>query len=609
MPERHFPEKLLQKIRTAPTDPGCYIYHNSAGKIIYIGKAKNIRNRVKSYFVNGYKEPKTAALISHIAEVEFIVTNSEIEALILENTLIKTHRPKYNIFFRDDKSYPYVRITNEPFPQVFITRTVIRDGSKYFGPYTDSRLVRETIEIVKNIFPIRSCHHRLNEKTIAAGQIKICLDYHIKKCEGPCQGHVSGDEYDRMISQVVAFLNGRTEEAIAYFREKMNNASANTQFEDAAAYRDKISVLKNYSNRQAVELNDCVDRDLVAILKEAENCCAVIFRIRQGKLVGRDSFFLAGSENYDYPGIIRDLILRYYGNVTGIPSEVLVNYLPEEQKILESWLTTQKGSRVEIAQPVRGDKARLMKMALRNAELQIGELQLKQSQKVDFIPKSLQSLQKELGLSELPRRIEAFDISNIRGKFAVGSMITFINAQAKNSEYRRFKIKTVTGSDDFAMMAEVVRRRYSRLIQEEKPMPDLILVDGGKGQLSSAMNVMQALNLAAIPLVGLAKRLEELYIPHQEDPLLLARDSAALNLLRRIRDEAHRFAITYHRKLRNKGAISTRLDTIPGLSGTVKKALLIQFKTIANIRAAKTDDLVNVKGVGLKVAQKIKLYL
>ncbi|MFH1213638.1 MAG: excinuclease ABC subunit UvrC [Candidatus Neomarinimicrobiota bacterium] len=609
MPERHFPEKLLQKIRTAPTDPGCYIYHNSAGKIIYIGKAKNIRNRVKSYFVNGYKEPKTAALISHIAEVEFIVTNSEIEALILENTLIKTHRPKYNIFFRDDKSYPYVRITNEPFPQVFITRTVIRDGSKYFGPYTDSRLVRETIEIVKNIFPIRSCHHRLNEKTIAAGQIKICLDYHIKKCEGPCQGHVSGDEYDRMISQVVAFLNGRTEEAIAYFREKMNNASANTQFEDAAAYRDKISVLKNYSNRQAVELNDCVDRDLVAILKEAENCCAVIFRIRQGKLVGRDSFFLAGSENYDYPGIIRDLILRYYGNVTGIPSEVLVNYLPEEQKILESWLTTQKGSRVEISQPVRGDKARLMKMALRNAELQIGELQLKQSQKVDFIPKSLQSLQKELGLSELPRRIEAFDISNIRGKFAVGSMITFINAQAKNSEYRRFKIKTVTGSDDFAMMAEVVRRRYSRLIQEEKPMPDLILVDGGKGQLSSAMNVMQALNLAAIPLVGLAKRLEELYIPHQEDPLLLARDSAALNLLRRIRDEAHRFAITYHRKLRNKGAISTRLDTIPGLSGTVKKALLIQFKTIANIRAAKTDDLVNVKGVGLKVAQKIKLYL
>lgn len=609
MPERHFPEKLLQKIRTAPTDPGCYIYHNSAGKIIYIGKAKNIRNRVKSYFVNGYKEPKTAALISHIAEVEFIVTNSEIEALILENTLIKTHRPKYNIFFRDDKSYPYVRITNEPFPQVFITRTVIRDGSKYFGPYTDSRLVRETIEIVKNIFPIRICHHRLNEKTIAAGQIKICLDYHIKKCEGPCQGHVSGDEYDRMISQVVAFLNGRTEEAIAYFREKMNNASANTQFEDAAAYRDKISVLKNYSNRQAVELNDCVDRDLVAILKEAENCCAVIFRIRQGKLVGRDSFFLAGSENYDYPGIIRDLILRYYGNVTGIPSEVLVNYLPEEQKILESWLTTQKGSRVEIAQPVRGDKARLMKMALRNAELQIGELQLKQSQKVDFIPKSLQSLQKELGLSELPRRIEAFDISNIRGKFAVGSMITFINAQAKNSEYRRFKIKTVTGSDDFAMMAEVVRRRYSRLIQEEKPMPDLILVDGGKGQLSSAMNVMQALNLAAIPLVGLAKRLEELYIPHQEDPLLLARDSAALNLLRRIRDEAHRFAITYHRKLRNKGAISTRLDTIPGLSGTVKKALLIQFKTIANIRAAKTDDLVNVKGVGLKVAQKIKLYL
>ncbi|MCK9559595.1 MAG: excinuclease ABC subunit UvrC [Candidatus Marinimicrobia bacterium] len=608
MPER-FPPGLMEKIRTAPTDPGCYIYRNSGGKIIYIGKAKNIRNRVKSYFVNGYKEPKTAALVSQIFEVEFILTNSEIEALILENTLIKTHRPKYNIFFRDDKTYPYVRITAEPFAQVFLTRNVIRDGSKYFGPYTDSRLLRETLEIIKNIFPIRSCKHRLNEKTIAKGQIKICLDYHIKKCEGPCQGLVSAGEYDLMIAKVMAFLNGHTEDAILYFQEKMKTAATNMQFETAAAYRNKIAILKNYSNRQVVELNDCLDRDLVAVLKEAENCCAIIFRVRRGKLIGRDRFFLEGTQNYEYSRIVRDLILRYYDNVTSFPSEVLVNELPDEKDMLESWLTAQKGARVIIIKPQRGEKVQLLKMALRNAELQLNELFQKQNQKVDFIPKSLQSLQDELRLKQLPRRIEAFDISNIRGKFAVGSMITFINATAKNSEYRRFKIKTVTGVNDYAMMAEVVRRRYTRLIREKKTMPDLILIDGGKGQLIAAVNVMRDLNISEIPIIGLAKRLEEVFIPEQDEPLMLPRNSIALSLLQRVRDEAHRFAINYHRKLRGKGGISTRLDEIPGLSKNIKKELLNHFKTIANIRAARVDDLTKVRGVGAKLAQKIKLYL
>ncbi|MFA7710017.1 MAG: excinuclease ABC subunit UvrC [Candidatus Neomarinimicrobiota bacterium] len=608
MPER-FPPGLMEKIRTAPTDPGCYIYRNSGGKIIYIGKAKNIRNRVKSYFVNGYKEPKTAALVSQIFEVEFILTNSEIEALILENTLIKTHRPKYNIFFRDDKTYPYVRITAEPFAQVFLTRNVIRDGSKYFGPYTDSRLLRETLEIIKNIFPIRSCKHRLNEKTIAKGQIKICLDYHIKKCEGPCQGLVSAEEYDLMIAKVMAFLNGHTEDAILYFQEKMKTAATNMQFENAAAYRDKIAILKNYSNRQVVELNDCLDRDLVAVLKEAENCCAIIFRVRRGKLIGRDRFFLEGTQNYEYSSIVRDLILRYYDNATSFPSELLVNELPDEKDMLESWLTDQKGARVIIIKPQRGEKVQLLKMALRNAELQLNELFQKQNQKVDFIPKSLQSLQDELRLKQLPRRIEAFDISNIRGKFAVGSMITFINATAKNSEYRRFKIKTVTGVNDYAMMAEVVRRRYTRLIREKKTMPDLILIDGGKGQLIAAVNVMRDLNISEIPIIGLAKRLEEVFIPEQDEPLMLPRNSIALSLLQRVRDEAHRFAINYHRKLRGKGGISTRLDEIPGLSKNIKKELLNHFKTIANIRAARVDDLTKVRGVGAKLAQKIKLYL
>ncbi|RKY52056.1 MAG: excinuclease ABC subunit C [Candidatus Neomarinimicrobiota bacterium] len=610
-------EYLLQKIKEAPIDPGCYLYKNSDGKIIYIGKAKNIRNRVKSYFVKGNsKDLKTKSLVSRIADVEFIVTNSEVEALILENTLIKKHKPKYNISLRDDKTFPYVRITNELFPRVFITRKLIKDGSLYFGPYTDAKSLKETIRIIKTLFTVRSCKYKLTKETVKKCKIKLCLDYHINKCEGPCRGLVSAEEYGQMVGKVIAFLKGKTSEVIDYFTDKMEKASKNLEFENAARYRDHINILQNYSRCQSVELNDFIDRDLINIVVEDEDGCAVVFRVRQGKLIGRDFFFLDGVTNYDMPEIMRNFLQQYYtsernssGKAGFVPSEILVNVFPKEEVVLKKWLSEIRSGKVSINRPERGEKVRLLEMAEKNAQMQLQEYLLKKSIKSDYIPKSLKKLQKDLSLPKLPRKIEAFDVSNIKGRFSVASLVTFINAKPKKSEYRRFKIKTVKGIDDFSMMAEVVKRRYTRLIKEKKNFPDLILIDGGKGQLSSAKSVLNSLHIDNIPVVGLAKRLEELYLPDSNEPIILARDSIALILLRRIRDEAHRFAIAYHRKLRNKSEITSRLDNIPGLGKIKKQELWKYFKTMSKMYSSSIGDLCKVNGIGPKLAQTIWQYL
>ncbi len=463
---------LLQKIKEAPVDPGCYIYKNSDGKIIYIGKAKNIVNRIKSYFLKGHsKDTKTKVLVTNIADVEFIVTHSEVEALILENTLIKKHKPKYNISLRDDKTFPYVRITNEPFPQVYVTRKLIKDDSLYFGPFTDAKSLKETIRIIKTLFTVRSCKYKLSDETIKKGKIKLCMDYHIKKCEGPCRSLVSADDYEKMISKVIAFLRGKTSEVIEFFNEKMEIASKSLEFENAAIFRDHINILRNYSRRQSVELNDFIDRDFINIIIESGDGCAVVFRVRQGKLIGRDSFFLDGVTNYETPEIMRNFLQQYYSKAKFVPLEILVNVIPEEESVLKKWLTETRSGKVTISRPERGEKVRLLKMAEKNARIQLQEYLLKKSAKTDYIPKSLKKLQEDLSLPKLPRRIEAFDISNISGKFAVASLVTFINAKPKKSEYRRFKIKTVKGIDDFAMMAEVIKRRYTRLIKEKKNFP------------------------------------------------------------------------------------------------------------------------------------------
>ncbi|MFA4839745.1 MAG: excinuclease ABC subunit UvrC, partial [Candidatus Neomarinimicrobiota bacterium] len=526
-------------------------------------------------------------------------------ALILENTLIKKHRPKYNIFMKDDKTFPYLKITNELFPQIFVTRKLIKDGAKYFGPYTDSSNMKEVLRIIKKLFAVRDCSFKLDDETVQSKKVKLCLNYHIHRCDGPCQGLISPEDYGLTIQKIAQFLRGKTTETLEFFRQKMESAAQEMKFEIAAKYRDSYSALQNYSNRQSVELNDLTDRDLLAIVTEEEIACAVVFRIREGKLVGKDSFFLEGVAAHEQSEVMQTFIQQYYEKALTAPQEVLVNIYPDGCDVLKEWLSELRGTKVTISKPAKEERLQLMKMAERNASLQIKEILLKKSQKEDYTPRSLIRLQADLMLSNLPRRIEAFDISNIRGKFAVGSLVTFVDAKAKKSDYRRFKIKTVEGIDDFSMMAEVIKRRYSRQVRESNDLPDLILIDGGKGQLSAGRQALKELNLDSLPVAGIAKRLDEIFVPDQSDPFLLRKDSPSLILLQKIRDEAHRFAITYHRKLRGKGEIGSELDRIVGLGAARKKELWAKFKTISAMKSASVTDYCEIKGVGPKLAQKI----
>ncbi len=601
-----FPESVLQKVKNAPVDPGCYLFRNDQNKIIYIGKAKHLRNRVKTYFsANKSHDPKTQSMVKRIRDIEFIVTHSEIEALILENTLIKENKPRYNIFLRDDKTFPYVRITNEHFPRILITRKLINDGSKYFGPYTDSRAIREILRIIKKVFTVRNCHYRLDVNTVTSKKVKLCLQYHIHNCEGPCQQLIFEKDYNHMIEHIESFLNGKSNDVIAYLHEKMAIASQQLQFEIAARYRDNVGLLKRYFHKQSVEFTDFKDRDFISLITREDSGAVVVLRVRQGKMLSKDTVFLEQVFNIAENEIMRLFIQQYYNQSQLIPSEIDVNVYPAEQEILQEWLSGMHGKSVKITRPAKEEKLRLIRLAEKNATVQIQELIAKKSRKVDFIPKSLLQLQLDLNLSEIPRRIEAFDISNIQGKYAVGSLVTFYNASPLKSEYRRYRIKTVKGINDFAMMQEVVRRRYTRQIEEKKTLPDLIVIDGGKGQLAIAKVVMDELNLPSIPIIGLAKKLDEVFLPDQAEQIVLPRNSIALILLQRIRDEAHRFAITYHRNLRGKNELGSILDQIPGLGSAKKKTLWNYFETIKKMRSASVEELCKVEGIGPKLAQTI----
>ncbi|HDP68346.1 MAG TPA: excinuclease ABC subunit C [Candidatus Marinimicrobia bacterium] len=602
-----FPKFLYQKVENAPVDPGCYLFKDEHEKIIYIGKAKQLRNRVKTYFSaeDRFQDAKTQSLLKHVRDIEFIITHSEVEALILENTLIKEHRPRYNIFLKDDKTFPYVRITDEPFPRVFLTRKLVNDGSKYFGPYTDARTIRETIRIIKKVFTVRNCHYRLDSATVAARKVKLCLQYHIHNCEGPCQQLISAAEYNRMIAQVITFLKGHSAEVVDYLEQKMETAAKQLRFEIAARYRDNIRLLRRYFYRQAVEIRDFKDRDVISLIVEEDTAAAIVLRLRQGKLLSRDTFFLERVAKTELADVMSTFLQRYYDRSQLIPAEISVNVYPHNQKILEEWLADLCGRSVKISRPVREEKLRLVQLAEKNARAQLAELLLKKSKATDYIPKSLKRLQHDLNLAQLPRRIEAFDISNLQGKQAVASLVTFQNASPLKSEYRRYRIKTVKGIDDVAMMREVVQRRYSRVLKEAKPLPDLVVIDGGRGQLSGAKKELDRLELTQIPVIGLTKRLEEVFLLDQPEPLVLARDSTSLILLQRIRDEAHRFAITYHRNLRHKTEFGSILDQIHGLGAAKKKNLMEYFTSVKKIRSASVEQLRQVNGIGRKLAQSI----
>lgn len=603
-------QELQTKVKNAPVNSGCYIFRDSDDEILYIGKARNIKNRIKSYFTNSDKVPKTRLMMKKVEDVEFIVTNSEVEALILENSLIKEHQPKYNILLRDDKTFPYVKLTNEPFPRVHSTRRIQKDSSKYYGPYTDAGNLRKTLRIIHEIFPLRQCKKYLTREKIESGKYdRPCLNYDIEKCLAPCQGWVTEQEYQKMISKVEDFLNGKTDQVIDYFEEKMDDAAEKLNYEEAAKFRDKIDTIRKYAAKQSAELTDFSDKDAIALRREAEDSCAVVFKIREGKVINRDKFFLENIIKEKKSVIMQNFLQRFYDSTEFIPDEVLVSDYPDDRELLSSWLSSRKGKNVTIVKPNKLDRKRVVRMAGKNAKYQLKKYILKKSKRKDYIPKTLQELQKELNLEKLPRRIEAFDISHIKGKFTVASMVYFENAAPKKSKYRRFRIKTVDGIDDYASMREVVNRRYTRLLDEEKPLPDLVLIDGGKGQLSAARQILDALELDELPAIGLAKRLEEIFIPEMKNSIILPKDSIALTLLKRIRDESHRFAIQYHRKIRSSGSIKSQLDDIPGLGKKKKQALIKHYKSVSKLKSLSEEELTEVKGIGPKLAKTIWTHL
>ncbi|MBI3003873.1 MAG: excinuclease ABC subunit C [Ignavibacteriales bacterium] len=596
---------LEEKLDSLPNKPGVYQFKNGEGRVIYVGKAQNLRSRVRQYFQKSRAaDPKLDALVPKIADVELVVTDNEVEALILEANLIKKFKPRYNVVLKDDKSYPFIVITNEPFPRVFVTRKKIGSGSRYFGPYTDVKTMRFALKTVRDIFMIRSCNYDLTEESIRAGKFKLCLDYHIKKCEGPCEGLVTKEHYAGMISQVAQVLKGKTDSLVESLESEMARLAENMKFEDAAGIRDRIKALTVYTERQKIVAPKEIDRDIWGLIIRNDDACGVMFKVRDGKIVGNQHFYLTNVEGTNESEVMETLIERFYLESEDIPSELVLSAGVEASEVVQSWLEERRTGKVSIEIPKAGDKAKLVGMVKNNAQFWIDELEVQRLKRGDYIPNSVKSLQRDLRMKIPPRRIECFDISNIQGSDAVASMVVFVDGKPRKSEYRKFKIKTVTGPDDFASMQEVVGRRYSRLLEENQPMPDLIMVDGGKGQLSSALEVLRKIGIESTPIIGLAKRLEEVFVPGQPEALLIPRTSSGLRLLQQIRDEAHRFAITYHRAVRAKRILRTELDLIKGIGKARATELLEAFGSVQGVKFATEEQLSEI--VGSKIAQKIK---
>ncbi len=602
------PLSLREKISSLPTKPGVYFHKNAEDKIIYVGKAKNLRNRVRQYFDhNRQVDAKTKILMSKIVDVEVIVTDSEAEALLLENNLIKEHKPRYNILLKDDKSYPYIRVTNEEYPRVFSTRKLIRDGSKYFGPYTDLRYMYSLLRTLRSLFPLRSCDLPLTDDTIAMSRYKVCLDYHIKKCEGPCQAFVDRAHYASHIKQAIQILNGRTRDVERQLEDSMISLSELMLFEEAARVRNRLSVLREYAERQKVMTTDLVDRDVFALSRDDHQACTVIFTIRDGKLIGKRHFIVSNVLHQEDAEIIEGTLSKYYLESDTIPPEVFLPCEIPNDDFFIDWLSKKRSSAVDLVVPKIGEKKKLINMASANAEFLLRDLQLQNMKREEAVPRAVASLQRDLNLQRAPRRIECFDNSHLQGTDYVSSMVVFVDGRPRKSEYRKFKVKSFVGNDDFAAMREVVERRYRRLKAENGHLPDLIIIDGGKGQLSSAVEILKSLDLyGKIPLIGLAKRLEEVFLPEQSDAILLPRSSGALRLIQQLRDEAHRFAITFHRELRSKRTIQTELTSIEGIGAKKAQTLLTELGSVESVKAASLSDLAALVGAG--AAARVHAY-
>ena len=592
-----FSDSIKNALAVLPDKPGVYLMHDAEGKVIYVGKAVVLKNRVRSYFRNlASHTPKVKAMVAKIAEIETIVTSSEVEALILECNLIKKYRPRYNISLKDDKTYPYLKVTlQEDFPRLYMTRRLLRDGSKYYGPYADAGAMHATVKLLRSMFPLRTCR-KMNPD-------RPCLNYHIKRCLAPCAGYVSKDEYGQMIKSVCMVLDGRTTELERDLKQRMQAAAEDYAFEEAARLRDQLQAVERLNESQKAVTNNGGDMDIIGFAQDMTGNCLQIFFVRKGKLIGRDNFFLQDGGEAQQE-VLTAFIKQYYNDATFIPREIVLPQLPEaeEQQLIEAWLSGKAERKVELFVPQRGVKRELLQLANDNALKLLSERLRKGSLSLKNDEQAAEELQQALGLEHSLERMDCFDISHTQGSETVASMVVFRKGSISKKDYRKYKIVSAEGKpDDFKSMQEVVYRRY----KDYEDLPNLVVIDGGKGQLSSALEVIRGLGLADLPVVGLAKREEEIFIPHQSTSILLDRDSAALHLIQRIRDEAHRFAITFHRKLRGKRNLVSVLDHVEGIGPKRRQALWKAFKTLEAMKAASVEEMAAVEGMNTAVAQTL----
>jgi excinuclease ABC subunit C len=608
-------DAIRDKLRSLPERPGVYQFLSAAGDVLYIGKAVNLRNRVRSYFQSGVeKNPRIAVMTSKAADLEIIVTDTEVEALILETTLIKERKPRYNVDLKDDKSYPYIVITNEPFPRVFPTRRIIRDGSKYFGPFTDVGNMHSSLKMIRDLYRVRSCNFWLDDEVIRKKKVRLCLDYHIKKCDGPCEGLIDQAAYGAMIREVEQILRGRTAALAGSLREKMEAASAAMRFEEAALLRDRIAALDVYHQRQKIVDLDLTDRDLVALATNGNDGCAVVFKVREGKIAGKQHFYLSSSGPQEEAEALEQFLGTYYLEADDVPEEVHLTAEILNAGIVAEWLTGKKGSPVKLVVPRGGMQAKLLAMCRKNAELFLGMLLLQREKRRSAPAPAVEVLGRDLGMDRAPRRIECFDISHMQGSDTVGSMVVFVDGKPRKSEYRKFKIESLDRPDDFAAMREIVGRRYAKVMEDGADPPDLVVIDGGKGQLTSAMESIAKLGFDTyaasrgrkLRVVGLAKRLEEIHRPDAAEAQSIPKSSPGLKLLQRIRNEAHRFAVTYHRVRRSVRTLQTELDLIEGVGKKRATSLLEAFGSVQGVKFATTEQIAEV--VGEATAEKIRRY-
>ena len=599
-----------EELKKLPDAPGVYLMKDHTGHIIYVGKAINLKNRVRQYFQSSKNHSiKVRKMVQHIASFEYIITRSEVEALVLECNLIKKYDPKYNIRLKDDKTYPYIKVNvQDPFPRMMVVRQMKKDGARYFGPYTNTAAMWEIVEIIKNTWPLRTCSRNLPKDI---GKERACLNCHIGKCNAPCEGKVSEEEYREMIDEVISFLNGNYKEIIKKLQQQMLAASEELQFEKAASIRDQIMAIEKIEQKQTATLSSMLDQDVIAFAKSPEDTLVQVYFVRQGKLVGREHFYLEGTEDETIEEVFRDFLVQFYANATFIPKEIVIERKPSEIEVLESYLTQKRGSKVQIIVPQKGQRHGLMELASKNAEVtlsQFGEHIKKEQERTQG---ALEEIQNAIGLEKLPYRMEAYDISNTQGIQSVGGMVVFEGGKPKKSDYRKFKIKSIYGPNDYGSLEEVLDRRFNRMKTEGEgnsftKMPDLILMDGGKGQVSVAEKVIARYQLN-IPVCGMVKddrhRTRGLLFKGEE--VLLDPRSEGFKLITRTQDEVHRFSIEYHKKLRSKAQVQSVLDDIPGIGKERKKRLIMHFKSVENLRNASLEEIKACEGIPQNVADNI----